>query len=36
MVFPKHEMVVVFTEGNYDKNSLLYRFIERYIIPALN
>jgi CubicO group peptidase (beta-lactamase class C family) len=36
MVFPELELVVVFTGGNYDKNSLLYRFIERYIIPALN
>lgn len=35
MVFPELEMVVVFTGGNYAKNTSLYKIIKRYVLPAL-
>jgi len=35
MVFPELDMVVVFTGGNYEKKTSLYKIIERYILPAV-
>ena len=35
MVFPEIGMVVVFTGGNYDANSSLFKIIEKYVLPAV-
>jgi hypothetical protein len=35
MVFPEHDMMVVFTGGNYDANSSLYEILEGYVFPAI-
>ena len=35
MAFPELEMVVVFTGGNYDRKTSLYKLLEKYILPAI-
>jgi CubicO group peptidase (beta-lactamase class C family) len=35
MVFPELDMVVVFTGGNYAKNSSLFKIIKQYVLPAV-
>lgn len=35
MVFPDLDMVVVFTGGNYDKKTRLYKLIRKFILPAI-
>ena len=35
MVFPEVDMVIVFTGGNYDKKTTLYKLLEKYILPAV-
>ena len=35
MVFPELEMVVVFTGGNYDRKTKLYKLLESSILPAI-
>ena len=35
MIFPKLDMVVVFTGGNYTKKTTLYKFVKKYILPAI-
>jgi len=35
MVFPEIDMVVVFTGGNYDTNSTLFKIIKKYVLPAI-
>ena len=35
MVFPELDMVVVFTGGNYDKKTSLFKLLKKYILPAI-
>lgn len=35
MVFPKLNMVIVFTGGNYDSKTSLYKLLEKSILPAI-
>ena len=35
MVFPELDMVIVFTGGNYDKKTSLYKLLKKYILPAI-
>ena len=35
MVFPELDMVIVFTGGNYAKKTKLYKFLDRYVLPAI-
>ena len=35
MVFPEIHMVVVFTGGNYNANSSLFKIIEKWVFPAI-
>jgi CubicO group peptidase (beta-lactamase class C family) len=35
MVFPELDMVVVFTGGNYDSSTSLFKLLEKFILPAI-
>ncbi|MBI9047561.1 MAG: serine hydrolase [Anaerolineaceae bacterium] len=35
MVFPELDMVIVFTGGNYNEKTSLYKILERFILPAI-
>jgi len=35
MVFPELDMVIVFTGGNYDAETSLYKLLEKFILPAI-
>jgi CubicO group peptidase (beta-lactamase class C family) len=35
MVFPELDMVIVFTGGNYDAKTSLFKLLERFILPAI-
>ena len=35
MVFPELDMVIVFTGGNYDTKTSLFKLLERFILPAI-
>jgi len=35
MVFQELDMVIVFTGGNYDTKTSLYKLLEKYILPAI-
>ena len=35
MVFPELDMVIVFTGGNYDSKTSLYKLLEKFILPAI-
>ena len=35
MVFPEIDMVIVYTGGNYDKKTSLYKLLKKYILPAI-
>jgi len=35
MVFPELDMVIVFTGGNYDSKTSLFKLLEKYILPSI-
>ena len=35
MVFPEIDMVIAFTGGNYDQKTKIYKYINKYILPAI-
>ena len=36
MVFPELDMVIVFTGGNYDSRTSLFKLLEKLVLPAIN
>ena len=35
MFIPDHNMVIVFTSGNYASKSRLFKVIEKFVLPAI-